>query len=155
MEPAFLTQPALFLLPAQAPHWSYPKINFNFSIKTERPIFKDPFHSFLFCETTGTASHYAKDFQSTFGRNASYVGAGATATFYSLASAIQSAFTLCSLTRPDAAITTDELLFNPNVLDCHVGKNQAFGTNTSNFAGNGYHLVRAVGVWWGLKVIRR
>ncbi|KAF5843348.1 periplasmic binding protein-like I, partial [Dunaliella salina] len=64
----------------------------------------------------GTTADYTTEFEQVFRSRPSYVAAGATATSYSLAVAIQEAFKLCS--HPVRHFSADELLFDGSIMDC-------------------------------------
>ncbi|KAF5843327.1 hypothetical protein DUNSADRAFT_17905, partial [Dunaliella salina] len=85
--------------------------------------YADPFH--------GTASEYSAAFQQAYGHLPSYVGAGASATSFSLATAIKEAFEGCTFLRQD--LDADSLLFNASAIEC--------GGLSGGAAGTGYERV--------------
>ncbi len=65
----------------------------------------------------GTTADYNAHFRDAFQVLPSYVAAGASATSYSLASALQEAFSLCTFHQPQM-ISADMLLFDQSAIQC-------------------------------------
>eukprot|EP00200_Dunaliella_tertiolecta_P016487 CAMPEP_0202422664 /NCGR_PEP_ID=MMETSP1128-20130828/50977_1 /ASSEMBLY_ACC=CAM_ASM_000463 /TAXON_ID=3047 /ORGANISM="Dunaliella tertiolecta, Strain CCMP1320" /LENGTH=1250 /DNA_ID=CAMNT_0049030737 /DNA_START=172 /DNA_END=3923 /DNA_ORIENTATION=- len=83
----------------------------------------DPLH--------GTASEYSAAFQQAYGQLPSYVAAGASATSFSLAKAVQAAFDGCSFLDQD--LDADRLLFDASAIECEG--------SSGNTATTGYERV--------------
>eukprot|EP00983_Pelagomonas_calceolata_P132231 1161847-Pelagomonas_calceolata.AAC.1 len=81
----------------------------------------------------GTTADYNAEFEQAFGSQPSYVAAGATATSYSLAVAIQEAFQLCSF--PESDFSANELLYDESIVKCEDQLGRPL-------PGNGYDSIR-------------
>ena len=64
----------------------------------------------------GTSAEYSAGYQQLIGQPAEYVAAGASATAYTLALAISSAFALCDIS--GAQLDADRLLYDPTAVVC-------------------------------------
>lgn len=81
----------------------------------------------------GTTLDYADDFEAAFSLQPTYVAAGASAVSYSLADAIQNAFTNC---RGLQGLDVETLLYDPSAVECVDSDGKPLENTTT-----GYQLV--------------